>query len=254
MRFALLALSLLLTGAPARSAFDDTLKAHGGLDQWRAQRTMRFDVVGWPFAKAQPHRDKQVVDLATRNIRIDAETYHVGFDGQDVWIQPSLDATGAPPRFYAFTPFYFAAMPFVFADPGAVKEELGVREVNGKPYDAARFTFKAGTGDSPDDSYIAYSDPQTHRLWMVDYNVTHPALAKNDAAKRARHAIVFDEWQSATGGLLVPKRLSFHDVKDGTLGQKRGGFSLENVGFFPSAPDEALFKKPADALVDRSHR
>ncbi len=91
-----------------------------------------------------------------------------------------------------WTPFYFFGMPFVFADPGVKQEALGQKDFQGQKYDVIKITFAAGTGDAPDDYYIAYVDPASGQLKLSVYVVTYasdPERQTGRAARAARHRL-----------------------------------------------------------------
>ncbi len=175
----------------------------------------------------------------------------IGNDGKEVWVKPGLDALGGtPPRFYMNTPFYFFGMPFVFADPGAKQESLGTKKLQNKDYETVRITFAKGTGDSPEDYYVAYIDPQSFQLRMVYYVVTYPRLRKGRPVSQLQpHAILFDQWQTVDG-LLIPKVASFHKWNGHEIeGQSLGELKFEHVRFTKEEPDPSKFAKPPDAVV-----
>jgi hypothetical protein len=200
MKCRLLTLSLLAVAIPAFAQLDRCLDAHGGLTKWRGFGGLEFDLT-WKNAK-----DHELFDLHNRSALITSAKYTLGRSGDEVWIHPGLDALGGtPPRFYVGTPFYFFGMPFVFADRGAKQESLGQKRFRSQDYDAVRITFKKGTGDTPDDYYVAYIDPTTAHLKLVYYVVTYPAIRKGRAITDLRpHAIVFNKWETVDG-LLVPQ-------------------------------------------------
>lgn len=235
--------------APAFGQLDRSLEAHGGLAKWRSFAGVEYDLT-WKSAKGE-RKDHQLFDLQTRAGLITSEKYMLGSDGNEVWMKPELDALGGiPPRFYIGTPFYFFGMPFVFADRGAKQESLGTKIIQGKEYDAVRITFAKGTGDTPDDYYVAYIDPATRHLRMVYYVVTFPAMRKGRPIDQLEpHAIVFDEWQTVDG-LLVPKTAPFYKWNGrGIEGEPLGQLNFSNVHFTTQEPDASKFKKPADAVV-----
>jgi len=236
--------------APKASAqIERSVEAHGGLARWQSFGTVEYDST---FENPQgTKQDFQVFNLRTRDGLISAETYKLGASRGEVWIKPGLDALGGtPPRFYMWTPFYFFGMPFVFADPGAAQASLGKKNFQGREYDAVKITYKAGTGDSPDDFYVAYIDSTSGRLKLASYIVTYTALRKGKALEELEpHAIVFDEWQEVDG-LTVPKVAQYYAWKDENIhGEPLGKMSFLNVHFSPQAPDDAEFAKPADAVV-----
>jgi Family of unknown function (DUF6503) len=246
---ALLVAGLVALATPALAQLDRCLDAQGGLAKWRSFGGVQYDLT-WKSARGE-HKDQQLFDLRTRAGLITSEKYTLGSNGKEVWIKPGLDALGGtPPRFYMWTPFYFFGMPFVFADPGAKQESLGKKSFRGQEYDAVRITFAKGTGDTPDDYYVAYIDPATAHLKLVYYVVTYPAMRKDRPVSQLEpHAIVFEDWQKADG-LLVPKTAPFYKWTGSDIeGEPLGRLEFSNVHFSPQPPDPSKFKKPADAVI-----
>jgi hypothetical protein len=227
---------------PLQAAFE----AHGGLDTWQQYGTLEYDLdrrLG-----DTEGQDRQTIDLQDRRVRIDADAYTIGYDGEQVWITPSKDALtyGAPPRFYSQTYFYFFAIPFVFADPGVNAESLGPRTLDGETYDVVRITYGENVGDSPDDQYVAYFDADAHRLHLVLYTVTYGPRTQ----EQPRSALVYEEWQTV-GGLRVPKTARYYRWTGDGLGQQVGEATFADVEFREARPPSTLFRKPDDAVIDR---
>ena len=247
---ALLAIILTLSAAPiGRAQIEHSVSAHGGLQKWQSFGSVEYDLT-YERPKGEK-RDHQLFDLRTRDGLITADDYKLGASKGEVWITPRADALGGtPPRFYMWTPFYFFGMPFVFADPGVKQHSLGRKMYQGAEYDVVKITYEAGTGDSPDDFYIAYLDPSSGRLKLAVYVVTYPALRKGKPLEELeQHAIVFEEWQEVDG-LTVPKTASYFDWKNGTTeGEMLGRLRFANVRFAAAQPDASQFAKPADAVV-----
>ncbi len=237
-----------------QAQLDEALKAHGGVEAFRQFGTLQYDLKGFPFGPKAPLNDRQLFDLYSRRALITSETYRIGFDGHQVWINDP-DALAIPARFYAFTPFYFFGLPFFFADPGCKHESLGTKTLDGNEYEVVKFFFEAGIGDTPDDNYVAYFDKETHLLKLVHYIVTYPAFSRGKSPEELeRHAIVYDEWQEVDG-LLVPKEVSSHGWKEGKLvGESSPSWSYENVSFKKEQPAPGLFAKAEGAAVDESHK
>ena len=229
---ALCALSLSASGE-----IGATLDAHGGYEKWRAAAGVSYDLT-WRSTKGDRH-DHELFDLHTRDGLITSAQYTLGRDGGQVWIKPGLDALGGtPPRFYMGTPFYFFGMPFVFADQGSKQESLGTKSFRGHDYDVLKITFARGTGDTPDDYYLAYVDPDSEQLKLAIYVVTYGMAAKGKTVDQLeKHAIVFDEWQTVDG-LLVPKKAQFYKWTGTDLeGNVLGALEYSNVHFLETAPD-----------------
>ncbi len=250
LRGSLLIISLLALATPAFAQLDRTLAAHGGLDKWRSFGGVEYDVI-WKSSKKGDKQEHQLFDLQSRSGLITSDAYSLGSSNGEVWIKPGLDALGGtPPRFYMWTPFYFFGIPFVFADHGAKLESLGKKTFRGQEYDAVRITFGKGTGDTPDDYYVAYLDPKTSQLKLAYYVVTFPTMRKGRPVEELEpHAIVFEEWQPADG-LQVPKVAPFYKWTGTDIeGEPLGTLEYSNVHFLKEAPDAAKFAKPSDAVV-----
>ncbi len=245
----LVTVSLVALATPAPAQLDRVLEGHGGLAKWRGLAGVEYDLT-WKSAK-RTLTDHQLFDLQSRAGLITSAKYTLGTDGREVWIKPGLEALeGMPPRFYMTTPFYFFAMPFVFADPGVKQESLGKKKFRGQEYDVTRFTYAEGTGDTPDDYYVAYVDAKTARLKLVYYVVSYPTMRKGrPVAELEPHAIVFEEWQTVDG-LLVPKTAPFYNWTGSDIeGEPLGRLEFSGVRFLTEAPDPSKFQKPADAVV-----
>ncbi len=237
----------------SQAQLEESYDAHGGLDTFRSYGTLEYDQQMEISGIAQLG-DHQLFDLNSRSTLITNDTYKIGFDGNEAWITPNIDALGLPPRFYALTPFYFFGLPFFFADPGVNLEPLGTKELNGKQYDVVKVTYDPGVGDTPDDDYVAYINKDTHQLEIVHYIVTYPPLMQGKSIEELeRHAAVYEEWQKV-GGLLVPKKIVFYEWSDDKLGEKAAGsMTFENVTFKKESPDPQIFQKPDGAQVDNSY-
>ena len=229
------------------------LIAHGGLEHWQSYGTMEYELLNVPLGTKAPLNDSHLVDLGGRRHLISSSTYIVGFDGWEGWVTPDVEALGMPPRFYALGNFYLIGQPFVWTDAGSITEDLGERKFKGMTYNVVRISYSPGTGDTPDDDYIAYFDPDTGQLRLTHFRVTHPAILGDLPIKQApRKALVFEQWQQS-GGLLVPQKITFYDWVDGDLSGNGSTFEVRNVHFNQSRPDDSHFARPSDAVVDKSH-
>ncbi len=243
-------ISLLVLATPAFAQLDRTLIAHGRLDKWRNFGGVEYDLI-WKSGQKGDKQEHQLFDLQNRSGLITSDAYSLGSSNGEVWIKPGLDALGGtPPRFYMWTPFYFFGMPFVFEDHGAKQESLGKKIFRGQEYNAVKITFAQGTGDTPDDYYVAYLDPKTSQLKLAYYVVTFPTMRKGRPVDELEpHAIVFEEWQTVDG-LLVPKVAPFYKWTGSDIeGAALGTLEFSNVHFLKQPPDAAKFKKPADAVI-----
>ncbi len=239
-----------LLASAAFAQLETTLAAHGGLDKWRGFAGVEYDLT-FKSGKKPDRREHQLFDLETRSGLITSDKYSLGSSHGEVWIKPGLEALGGtPPRFYMWTPFYFFGMPFVFADHGAKQESLGKKSFRGQEYDAVRITFARGTGDTPDDYYVAYIDPKNSQLKLAYYVVTFPAMRKGRPVSQLEpHAIVFQECQTVDG-LQVPKVAPFYKWNGTDIeGEPLGTLVFSNVHFLKEAPSPEKFERPEGAVV-----
>lgn len=223
----------------------DMVAAHGGLGAWRAAPTVSFaDEFGVPGQPAQV--SQVVVEQSSRRVTMDMpDGSSLAWDGAKAW------STGwespIPPRFLALLNYYFLNLPWLTQDPGV---QLGEPAAGSLPGDATEYvtvmmTFEPGTGDTPDDYYRLYIDPNTKRLKACAYVVTYQALMPPGIESSPEHLLVYDELTSVQG-LLVPSRYTIYD--DGAI---YATCAIRDWAF-DKPFDAARMTMPADAVVDTS--
>ena len=244
---AVLAISLFvaLTGCSDyadQTPLTPTLEAHGGIEQWRRQRTFTYTLRDFPLSPEVAKPNTATVDLHSRSNLIKGVGFTVGFDGSRAWSVPGPDAVGLPPRFFSLGSFYFVGMPFVFADPGATVEDKGTGYFRGKSYRVLGVRYDTGVGHSAEDDYVVFIDPDTDRLALIHHSVT-------ESADVDRVTWVFDEWQLVSG-LYIPSRMTFYAGWDPDETGQGASCTVENVTLSTQAPDPAIYRPPADAVID----
>ena len=237
--------------AAAQSSADPlaaTLDAHGGVETWNDQKALRYALADWPLG-VQPNF-RQVVDLDSRYHYAESDTYTAGISDDDAWITPGPEALGLPPAFVLHGNSYFVMMPFVFADPGVTVRELPDGELLGDTYPRLGVSFGSGVGDTADDDYILYLDPQTRRLHAINFSLTHTAIRGDAAVADApRKVLVFESWQDADG-LLVPESATFHGVENGVVDPQGATFRVAEIGFSTAAPQRTQFEQVTQAEIE----
>jgi len=175
-------------------------------------------------------------------IRMEMDSVTVIYDGKQVYQMPP-ETDYARARFDIFTWSYFLTMPFKLTDPGTQWEEFSPDSLNGRHYPAQKLTFKPGTGDTPDDWYVVYQDPETNRLHASAYIVTFGKSKKK--AEENPHAIVYNGYKDFNGVPLSTdwKLTTWHKNKG--IGNTLSTIQIKNISFV-DIPDNA-FEVPEDA-------
>ena len=218
---------------------EQSLAAHGGLSQWQDQQLLEYDVY-----RQGEFVDHQLIALGPRKVLLSNDTYKIGYDGTDYWIGPDTTVFEGDVRFYHNLQFYFMALPFLFADPGIRYEVLEPRDFQGETYDVLRITFEPGVGDSSEDEYIAYLDPDSHQLTLLLYTVTY----FSGEPEQNYNARWYQAWQEVNS-LLLPQKVISYRWNDGELGEERGTTEYRNVTLDTISPDESMFLAPTEAVV-----
>jgi hypothetical protein len=113
--------------------------------------------------------------------------------------------------------FYFYAMPFVLADDGIVYESAEALEFEGKSFPGIKVSYENNVGDSPEDEYILYYNPETYEMAWLAYTVTYGTNQKSDKFSYTKYA----EWKEVNG-LKLPTALQWYTVRDGKPTELRG--------------------------------
>lgn len=168
------------------------------------------------------------------------------FDGREAYVAPAT-APLRMARFHLRTWAYFLALPFKLSDPGTRIEALGSRPFAERPAEALRLSFLSGTGDSPDDWYLLYADPATHRLLGATYIVTY--FGDRATAEARPNAVRFDD-PVTVDGVTLATRFRFHEwLPEGRMADAASGeLLLTNPRFVTPAAD--AFAAPSGARID----
>lgn len=238
-----------MQGDDASKLVWDAIEAHGGLEAWHAKSTLRFEFDYQPLA--QPERRMRTINSidfwSARAHQVEVEgDATLGWDGEEAWIQPNAEAFPSPARFWALTPYYFVAMPFVAADPGTRYEQLDDAELDGVMHHIVKLTYGDGVGDAPDDYYVLYLHPETKRLSALRYVVSYPGFFP-DGGHSPEKIMRYSEYREVDG-LSIAGRLdtSRWDVEAGEPGEVVTNVVVSNVSLGETW-DEDFFAKPEGA-------
>ncbi|MCB9765748.1 MAG: hypothetical protein H6739_38595 [Alphaproteobacteria bacterium] len=226
-----------------------TLDAHGGLEPWLSAGTVTFTFDYRPLGKPERRMyTRNEVDLwsaRARQIEQGGDA-SLGWDGEVAWIVPWPEAFPGDARFWALTPYYFTGMPWVVADPGTRLSLLEPVEVLGQRWTRLKVTYAAGTGDSPDDYYVLFIDPETDRMGALIYIVSYPGFFEEGQSSPEKFMRYLDH--AEVDGLSVVGRIETlqWDPETLTPGDKTTDVDVTDVSFGRPWP-AALFKAPPGA-------
>ncbi|MBN4085446.1 hypothetical protein JYT89_03790, partial [Flavobacteriaceae bacterium AH-315-B10] len=166
-------------------------------------------------------------------------------NGKELWLlQKDTTTYKGNPRFYYNLMFYFYAMPFILADDGIVYKDAEPLSFDGKDYPGILISYDAGVGESPEDEYILYYNPETYKMEWLGYTVTYFSKEKS----KEFHFIKYSEWQTIDG-LELPKTLTWYNYENNQPTTKRNDLEFINVSISKTKPEDSLFEKPKDAKI-----
>jgi Family of unknown function (DUF6503) len=214
-------------------------EAHGDWDTWTKMNNLCFEFDG------KDGTETHTTDLRNRKAKIEHKDWSIGYDGEDVWLLENKEgAYKGNARFYHNLMFYFYAMPYILGDDGIVYETVAPTELDGKTYKGIKISYKNDVGDSPEDEYILYFDPETNQMSWLGYTVTYKSGEKSDDW----HYIKYDKWQEVNG-LLLPEKLTWYNVKDNKPTNERNDLLFDKVTMSQLKLDATVFEKPEKAIV-----
>ena len=222
----------------------DSIEAHGGLDKWFANGLLEFRWTYHMKDRGLVKDSTQIIDTWSSKARhvglgsMEGTTF--GWDGAKAWIEPKDANIGIPPGFWALTPYYFVGVPHVLADPGTIHELLPEKiDLDGKSYEQVKVSYESGTGESPDDYYIALIDSETKLVKGVRYIVTSPLLARK--GEPVEKLLTYEGWYDLSG-VLFPKSHITYTMEGDKVGTELRSADVSEAKFLGEA-DVAFDKK-----------
>lgn len=178
--------------------------------------------------------DGQVyIDLNNHRVKMQDSSKTMIWDGENAYVFPAnLDYSKA--RFDLLTWSYFFLAPYKLDDPGTHFELLGLKKLNDKNFEAGKLSFDKGVGDSPDDWYICYQDPESELLAAMAYIVTY--FKKTAEAEKDPHCISYEAYESV-GGIPFATVWNFWTWNEaGELNKLLGTAQISQIQFTKKAP------------------
>ncbi|HSR68148.1 MAG TPA: DUF6503 family protein [Acidobacteriota bacterium] len=228
----------------AASGFSAPIEAAHNAAAWRAKEVFQAGLE-ISFGGNPIFQGDMLMDVSGAPARLDRQDgASVVYAQGEAWVTPA-SAEFSQARFHVLTWPYFLAAPFKLNDPGTSIEETGKAMLGDKEYDTAKLTFEAGTGDTPDDWYLLYRDPDSGRLMAMSYIVTYGTSTKE--ASQDPHLIAYEDFQTVEG-IPIPRKWVFWTWREGQgiVGDTPiGQVLLTNPQFLLAA--SARFQRPQDA-------
>ncbi|MEM6719951.1 MAG: DUF6503 family protein [Bacteroidota bacterium] len=232
------------TTEKATKKYPDNLQkvfdAHGGIDKWNAAQTLVYEI-------AKPdHNEKHITDLHSRKTRLEGNNFTIGYDGKDVWLsQKDSTAFRSNARFYHNLYFYFYAMPFVLGDDGITYEKAASLEFEGILYPGYKISYGENVGDSPEDNYFIYYNPETYKMEWLGYTVTYSTGKPSDRVSFIR----YEDWQKVNN-FVLPKVLTWYKTnEEGKVTEARNSANFVNVSVSAETMKEAMYQRPEGAEI-----
>ncbi|WP_339611831.1 hypothetical protein, partial [uncultured Planktosalinus sp.] len=150
------------------SEFDKIIKNYGGKEEWKTVNTLQFSC-SFPFEKSI-----YKVDLPTKRMQIENNSFNAAFDGNSLWLQDSDNLINQQVFKRQFDlAFYIVAGPFAFLEEGTLFTQRLDEELMRKNYGVIHIGFGRGSGKSPDDEFVLYYDKETYRITWLGYTVVN---------------------------------------------------------------------------------
>ena len=227
------------------------MEAHGGLERFYQNGPLHFTFHYSPLDGGTARHTLQDVDT-WRNLARHTDTKkgsaQYGWDGNRAWVTaPDTAYFEYNLRFWALTPYYFLGQPFVFAGEGVQLEKLADKSLNGKQYHAVKISFAPGTGDAPDDYYIAYFDRETGRQEVIRYIVSYPGYF--ESGKHLPEKIMTLHDFKTVDGIVFPTAYNTHWLGPDELpGEMITNIGVRSISFEPELTREH-FEVPSGAVA-----
>ncbi|MDW3195559.1 MAG: hypothetical protein R8G66_24500 [Cytophagales bacterium] len=240
-----------LNGSEAGKLVWKAIEYHGGLNNWWSNGPLYFRFNYRPKPGTGQYRDTyETADYwrsITRHQRVENTSVEYGWDGNQAWYAPDTATIPYNTRFWALTPYYFAGMPFLFADEGVNLALEAPADYDGKTYHIVRVTFGDGIGDAPDDFYVLYIDQETYRLSAIRYVVSYPGYFP-DGGHTQEKLMTYEGEQKVRGITFPQKHRTFMWEADGSIGKYVTDITLSDLAFRPET-EQSYFDIPQGAHI-----
>jgi outer membrane lipoprotein-sorting protein len=226
-----------LTATEAGQLVWKSMEHHGGLEKWWNNGPVYYRFNYQPKPGTGTARDTyELADYwssRTRHQRVSNLDEEYGWDGKQSWFYPASAEIPYNTRFWALTPYYFAGMPFVFADEGVTLSKEADVDYEKSTHHMVRVTFGENVGDAPDDYYVLYINAETYRLAAIRYVVSYPAYFQNGGHSQEK-LMTYDGEQTIEGITFPEKHRTYMWEADGSAGAYVTDITLSDIAFKPN--------------------
>ncbi|MCP4200713.1 MAG: hypothetical protein GY769_02110 [bacterium] len=245
------------TSMTAADVIQRTIEAHGGMEAWHRAPTISYEhTYVNPADPKDPWVSRETIEQGRRRAYLDwpRDNARMAYDGARTW---SLNwKRDNPPKFHTHLAYYFLNLPWLTQDPGVRLEGSGTGMIPGDPkeYLTVTMTFAPSTGDTPDDYYVLFIDPETHVMKGTEYIVTYAAMLDlfglpPEATRVGPFFKVYDEYVTVDG-LTVPAR--YRTLSP--TGDSYGDHFVRDVSFREPFDASRLAMPPGAAIDDSDPR
>ncbi|MDP5230412.1 MAG: outer membrane lipoprotein-sorting protein [Cellulophaga sp.] len=224
------------------------MEAHGGLSKWYQNGYLKFRFDYQPLDGSTRRNTYQTIDTWSNKAKHTAytdSTATFGWDGKEAWVN-AKDSTAFKydTKFWALTPLYLAAYPFILDGKGVQLQLLEEKEYKGKLQEVVKVTFDANVGDAPDDYYVLYFDKETHIISAIRYIVSYPEYFPDGG--HSPEKIMEVVGHKETKGIVLPTGLKTHWLnEEDEMGEYITKIEISDVDFITELP-EVFFSKPTN--------
>ncbi|RIW17443.1 hypothetical protein D0X99_06875 [Algoriphagus lacus] len=218
--------------------FKKLLDAHGDWSKWINAKGFSYAMVHETTLEWENH----YISLPDHKVRIDADKFQIGNDGEKVWISPNRQAfSGQSVQFYHNLYFSFFSLPYILTDPGVTVKKSENRMLNGQSFETLEATIAEGTG--PSNKFYLLKDPETGKLAWALYSITF-----FNKGNTALNAIKFEDYRDADG-LFFPRVMTGYQLENDSTTVLTFQVSFSDVFVMEDPLEEDLFKMPKEKAV-----
>lgn len=210
-------------------ALNNVFKAHGGLDTWNEFQKVVFNV----------HKSRTIesheVNLKSDVALIQANTFTLGANQENIWIKSKGKHFTQDPKFYKDFYYYFVAMPFVLGDEGVMYNRMPPLRYKGVGYPGYKASFKQD--QSPVTHYFLYYHPKTYKVTWLGYTIPNTE----------KIAMVRYEKLHEIKGLLLPSKITWYKFNNNAIGGKTNSIRFSAIELSTQEIPKELVIQPAGA-------